>query len=211
MDNLPSSGLAGAGSANLGATASGGAVTNSAPSNTLTPANMQYNANNANQQAQNVLNQNSSFNPNQFNAMYNPYVNDVVNANTDQSWRNFNQQTMPALTSSFGAQGQFGSGRADQASEQASRDNAQQTNWANSQLMSQGYNDTMKNYQNQQANNIQAAAGLNNAGAQGWSMAQQQYELPYQIAGLNSASIASLRPQSNTSTTSGTTNPFAFG
>lgn len=201
MDNLPSSGLAGA---------STGVNSSTVPGQGLTPGNVQYNANNANQNAMNTLSNNSSWNPDQFNAMYNPYINNVVNANTEQSWRNFNQQQMPALQSSFGAQGQFGSGRAMQAQEQATRDNAQQTNWQNSQLMSSGYNDAMKAYQGQQANNINAAAGLTNAGTAGWNQAQQQYLLPYQMAGLTSASIAALKPQTGTSSTSNTTQPFLF-
>lgn len=165
----------------------------------LNAGNMTYNANNANQQAMNTMANNSGWNEGQFNAMYNPYINNVVNANTEQSWRNFNQQQMPSLTSAFGAQGQFGSGRAMQAQEQAARDNAQQTNWQNSQLMSQGYNDAMKSYLQQQQNSINAAGGLSNIGANAWNQARQQYMLPYEIAGLNSASIGALRPESATS------------
>jgi hypothetical protein len=196
LSNLPSAGLSGAGST----VATG--TQNTMTGQNLNPANMQYNANNANQNAMNMYAQNSGFNQNAFNQMYNPYINNVVNANTEQSWRNFNQQQAPALQSSFGAQGQFGSGRSAQAMEQASRDNAQQTNWQNSQLMNQGYNDAMKSYLQQQQNSNQAAAGMNQTGAQAWNQSQQQYMLPYQIAALNAGTINALRPETASSSTS---------
>ncbi len=167
----------------------------------LSPGNVQYNANQANQAGMNIYNNNAGWNESQFNQMYNPYVNNVVNANTEQSWRNFNQQQMPSLTSSFGATGQFGSGRAMQAQEQAARDNAQQTNWQNAQLMNQGYQSSMQNYLQQQQNAQNAAAGLVNAGTAGWNQAQGQYLLPWQMAGLSTAAISGLRPES--ATTSG--------
>ena len=164
----------------------------------LTPANMQYNANQANQASMNTINNNSAFDPNSYQQFKNPYIQDVVNANTEQSWRNFNQQQAPALQSQFGGAGQFGSARGMAMMEQASRDNAMQTNWQNAQLLQSGYNKAMDLTQNQQAQNINAANAMNQAGATGQSMSNQQTLTPYQIQAMMNQAGAALKPQTGT-------------
>lgn len=177
----------------------------------LTPANMQYNANQANQQAMGTLNNNSAFNPNSYQQFMNPYINDVVNANTQQSWRNFKQQNAPALQAQFGGQGgQFGSARSMATMEQAARDNAMQTNWQNAQLMQGGYSKAMDLAQNQQNLNINAANSMNTAGATGWNMANQQQMTPYQIMAMMAGAGAALRPESGSISNGANTSGFTW-
>ena len=194
LANLPGGALSGAGAQGSGLVGGAGSTAPGA----LTPGNVQYNGNQANQQAMDTFNKNSQMGD--INQFMNPYVNDVVNANTEQSWRNFNQQQAPALQSAFGGSGQFGSARGMQSMEQASRDNAQQTNWQNSQLMNTGFQDAMKNMQNQQAQNINAANGMTTAGTAANNMSNSQQLLPYDIMARMAASQAALRPESGTIT-----------
>ena len=176
----------------------------------LNPANMQYNANNASQAAMNTINQNSAFNPNSYQGFMNPYINDVVNANTQQSWRNFNQQNAPALQSQIGGAGQFGSARGMAMMEQAARDNSMQTNWQNAQLMQGGYNKAMDLAQNQQAQNINAANAMGGAASNAQNMSYQQMMTPYQIMAMMAGSGSALNPQSGTSANGASTSGWTW-
>jgi len=172
---------------------SGNQMAPAMPGQQLNPGNMISNANNANQNAMNMFQNAGQFNQDAFNSQMNPYVGDVVNAANQQSWRNFNQQQAPALQSQFGQNGQFGSARGMQTMEQAARDNAQQTNWQQSQLMNSGFQDAMKNYQTQQQNQLAAAQGMVGAGQAANQQGQSQYMLPANMAGVYSGALGNLR------------------
>lgn len=172
------------------------------PSSGYNPSNMQYMGNQNVANAGNMVNNWSGFNPGQFNQFMNPYQQNVVNNMANQTWRDFGQQQAPMLASQFGSSGQFGSGRADMAMEQAARDTQYNLNRNQSQLMNQGFQNAMNNYSQFQQNNIAGANTLNNIGQTGWNMSMQQQMAPLQMLSMLAQIGGSVRmpnqQQSNT-------------
>jgi hypothetical protein len=119
----------------------------------------------------------SQFDPQKFKTDFmNPYVNDVVDQIAFKGQRDFNQQAAPSLQAQLGASGNFGSGRATQALQQASRDNDLNILMNQQQAMNQGYQNSMGNYLN--------AMGQGTAGAQAMAGAGQG------VAGIGGTQLA---------------------
>jgi hypothetical protein len=207
MNNM---GVGGALQAPQGQTMAGGGMGGSLaqPGQQLTPENMQYNANNANQNAMAAMQGAMGFNQSGFNQVYNPYIQNVVDANTAQANRNFNQQTAPALQSQFGMSGQPGSARAMATMEQANRDMNQNLNWQNSALMQQGYQSAMDNYARLQQQAQQGALGMGQLGQMANQMGQSQTLLPANYLGIMSGALGNIKTNTMSQSTGSTSNPY---
>lgn len=115
-----------------------------------------------------LINQSGNYNLDTFrNQFMNPYTQDVVKQNADIAQRNFNQQTAPSLMGQLGSQGQFNSGRADQAMALASTQNQQNVNQINAQLMQSGYQNSQENYLKSMGIGVQAGTNLAQLGLSG--------------------------------------------
>jgi len=118
--------------------------------------------------AQPYLNQSGSlysqagagFNQNNFNQYMNPYQNDVVNALTNASNTNFNQNVMPQLNSEFIGSGTYGGSRNAQILSQAAVQNQQNLNNQIASTESTGYQNAMNAYQTGTNQQIASAQGL---------------------------------------------------
>ncbi len=190
----------------VGAIQPGGSGAGGMQGQQLNYGNMVYNANNANQNAMNTFQNNQGFNQNQFNQIYNPYINDVTNNLAAMNQRNFQQQQLPALQSSFGASGQPGSARAMNTISTANNLNNQNTLNQQAQLMNQGYQQAMQNYMGLQQNAIGAGNGMLQAGQTANNMANSQAMLPANFAATMSGALAGIGTQTpSASTTMGGT------
>ncbi len=157
-------------------------------------------------QAQNA----STYNPNTFKQNFmDPYTKDVVQANSNIAQRNFNQQAAPSLMSQMGAQGQFNSGRADQAMGMASAQNQQDINQINAGLMNQGYQQSQQNYLTSMGIGVQGANAMNQAGGQQGQLGLAGQLLPGQTFGQYSSGLAGLPLNKQQTQQTNTTQPVA--
>lgn len=115
-----------------------------------------------------LLNKSGNYDLNTFNNQFmNPYTEDVVKQNSMIAQRNFNQQTAPSLMGQLASQGQFNSGRADQALALANAQNQQNINQQNAQLMQSGYQQGQDNYLRSMGIGVQAGTNLSQLGLEG--------------------------------------------
>lgn len=150
--------------------------------------------------AANKANQASTYDLNTFNnQFFNPYTQQVAQNAAELAQRNFNQMQAPSLMGQFGQTGQFNSGRADQAMQQAQRDQAFNVQQQQANLLNTGYNQAQQNYLNSMGIGVQGAgvmsgagAGLTNAANTGFNAAIQGIQMPTTLGGQVSSSLGGL-------------------
>ncbi len=155
------------------------------------------------QQGSDLTNTSGNYNLDTFqNQFMNPYIANVMQQNADIANRNFNQQTAPSLMSQMGAQGQFNSGRADQAMSLASTQNQQNLNQINANLLQSGYDQSQKNYLQSMGIGVQAGNNLMQGGIQGQG-------LPGGVFGQYSQGLSGLPLNKQQNSQGNTTQPVA--
>ena len=95
---------------------------------------------------QGALGQYAQYDPNNLSQYTNPYVQNVVNANNQQSNQNLQENILPGVNSTFTGNGQFGSTRNADFTNRAIRDNQQTLNNANARVMMNAQNQANSNY-----------------------------------------------------------------
>ena len=98
--------------------------------------------------AQGALGSYAQYDPATMQDFMNPYVDNVVQANNLQSQQNLTENILPAVNSTFTGNGQFGSTRNADFTQQAIRDNQQTLNNANANVMMNAQNQANTAYQN---------------------------------------------------------------
>lgn len=137
---------------------------------------------------QGALGQYAQYDPNNLDQFTNPYVQNVVASNNQQSNQNLTENILPAVNSTFTGNGQFGSTRNEDFTNRAIRDNQQTLNNANANVMMNAQNQANTNYQNW------TQMGLN-AGQQDYANWYQHATMP--IGALGTLASASGSIESN--------------
>lgn len=116
------------------------------------------------QQAAGLYQQNAAYDPNQIQQYLNPYVQNVVEANTNLSNRNLFENVLPNVSSTFTGAGQFGSSRNADFTNRAIRDQQQALANTNANVLLNAQNAANQNYLNWAQQGNQSAAGLGGLG-----------------------------------------------
>ena len=95
--------------------------------------------------AQNLTQQNTGYNPAGNQQFMNPYVNNVMAANTNLSNQNLFENVLPGVNSTFAGAGQFGSSRNADFTNRAIRDQQQTLSNTNANVLMQGQNQANTN------------------------------------------------------------------
>ena len=96
--------------------------------------------------AQGALGAYSQYDPNAAQSFMNPYVNNVIDANTQQSNQNLMENVLPGVNSTFAGNGQFGSTRNADFTNRAIRDNNQTLANTNATTLMNAQNTANTNY-----------------------------------------------------------------
>lgn len=97
---------------------------------------------------QGALGQYAQYDQSNLQQFMNPYTQNVINANNQQSNQNLTENILPAINSTFTGNGQFGSTRNSEFDSRAIRDNQQTLNNTNATTLYNAQNQANTNYQN---------------------------------------------------------------
>ena len=138
---------------------------------------------------QGALGQYAQYNQSTADQFMNPYISNVIDANTQQSNQNLLENVLPGVNSTFTGAGQFGSTRNSDFTERAIRNNQQTLANTNATSLYNAQNSALTNYQNWTQMGI-------NAG-------QQDYTNWYQRVNYPVSALSSLAAAAKTIDTSG--------
>jgi len=109
--------------------------------------------------AQGALGQYAQYDPAKMSTFMNPYTENVIDANNQQSNQNLTENILPAVNSTFTGNGQFGSTRNADFENRAIRDNQQTLNNTNANVLMNAQNQANTNYKDW--TNMGTTAGQN--------------------------------------------------
>lgn len=118
------------------------------------------------QNAANLYNQSSTYDPTEMQQFLNPYVQDANNATIAASNRNLMENVLPNVNSTFAGAGQFGSTRNADFTNRAIRDNQTSLNETLAKNNAANYTQANQNYLNWNQQGQSAASGLAGLGGQ---------------------------------------------
>ena len=121
--------------------------------------------------AQGALGQYAQYDASKQQQFMNPYVNNVIDANNQQSLQNLQENVMPTVNSTFTGNGQFGSTRNADFLNRAIRDNQQTLNNTNANVLMNAQNQANTNYKDWTQMGV-------NAGQQDYTNWMQQANFP---------------------------------
>lgn len=150
--------------------------------------------------AQGALGQYAQYDPTKLAQFTNPYVTNVVNANTQQSNQNLFEKILPGVNSTFTGAGQFGSTRNMDFTNRAIRDQQQTLANTNANVLMNAQNQANANYMNW------TKQGLD-AGQQDYTNWHQQAQFPIGALGQLANAAGTIESGNPLATINGSADP----